>query len=50
MRLLVVEDNAVNLEIAVEMLSGLMGAAVDTARNGEEDAPVFWMHLRIHMT
>ena len=35
-RLLLVEDNAVNLEIAVEMLSGLMGAAVDTARNGEE--------------
>lgn len=35
-RLLLVEDNAVNLEIAVEMLSGLMGAEVDTARNGEE--------------
>lgn len=35
-RLLLVEDNAVNMEIAVEMLSGLMGAAVDTARNGEE--------------
>ena len=41
MRLLVVEDNAVNLEIAVEMLSGLMGAAVDTARNGEEGCTRF---------
>lgn len=40
-RLLVVEDNAVNLEIAVEMLSGLMGAAVDTARNGEEGCTRF---------
>ena len=36
LRILLVEDNEVNLEIAVEMLSGLMGARVDTARNGEE--------------
>lgn len=36
LRLLLVEDNAVNLEIAVEMLSDLMGAEVVTARNGEE--------------
>ena len=41
MHLLVVEDNAVNLEIAVEMLSGLMGAEVDTARDGEEGCSRF---------
>ena len=36
LKILLVEDNEINLEIAVEMLTGLMGAAVDTARNGEE--------------
>lgn len=41
LRLLVVEDNAVNMEIAVEMLTGPMGARVDTARNGEEGCARF---------
>ncbi len=41
LRLLLVEDNAVNLEIAVEMLAGVMGAEVDTARNGEEGCARF---------
>lgn len=39
--ILLVEDNAVNLEIAVEMLAGFMGARVDTARNGEEACSCF---------
>lgn len=34
--ILLVEDNPINQEIAVEMLSGLMAAKVDPAGNGEE--------------
>ena len=39
--ILLVEDNAINSEIAVEMLTGLMGAQVDTAQNGEEGCERF---------
>ena len=41
LRLLLVEDNAMNMEIAVEMLTGPLGAQVDKARNGEEGCAAF---------
>lgn len=40
--ILLVEDNAINQEIAVEMLTGLMGARVVTAGNGEEGCECFF--------
>ena len=43
LRILLVEDNRLNLEIASEMLGGLMGAQVDTATDGEEGASRFAM-------
>lgn len=39
-RVLIVEDNEINLEIATELV-GVSGAAVTTARNGEEAVEVF---------
>lgn len=41
LRILLVEDNALNREIAVEMLHSLMGARVDTARDGQEGCARF---------
>lgn len=43
-RFLLVEDNALNLEIAVELLQ-TMGAQVDTARNGHEGTVKFSQSL-----
>lgn len=40
--ILLVEDNEINQEIATEMLSGLMGAKVVSARNGEEGCERFF--------
>lgn len=41
LHVLLVEDNAINLEIAMEVLTGMMEAVVDTARNGEEGCQRF---------
>lgn len=40
-RILLVEDNELNTEIMVDMLTSMMGATVDTASNGQEGCEKF---------